>query len=166
MKRLLLAVCCVAAAALSLLAQAQPVLAQAQNDSLAGLIESGNRKAALDKIRSGADVNQAQPDGTTPVHWAVYKVDYELLQALLDKKAKVNVANQFGATPLAEAAQLADARLVKMLLDAGAEPEAANQDGETALMLALKTGELPIVEMLINKMPRLTRSRSFTTRPR
>ncbi len=151
MKRLLLAVCCVAAAALSLLAQAQPVLAQAQNDSLAGLIESGNRKAALDKIRSGADVNQAQPDGTTPVHWAVYKVDYELLQALLDKKAKVNVANQFGATPLAEAAQLADARLVKMLLDAGAEPEAANQDGETALMLALKTGELPIVEMLINK---------------
>lgn len=143
MKRLILAGFCVAAAA--------PLLAQTQKVSLAGLIESGNRRQALEMIRAGADVNAAQPDGTTPVHWAVYKVDYELLQALIGKKAKVSVANQFGATPLAEAAQLADAKMVKMLLDAGAEPEGANQDGETALMLAIKTGELPIVQMLIDK---------------
>ena len=92
---------------------------------------------------------QAQPDGTRPVHWAVYRVDYELLAALIAKKAKVDVTNEFGSTPLAEAVKLADARMVKMLLDAGAGPESANQDGETALMLAIKTGELPIVEMLI-----------------
>jgi len=154
MKRFNLAAFCIVAAGLPGLAQpglAQPVPPQTPKSSLADLIESGNRKAALDKIRSGADVNQAQPDGTTPVHWAVYKVDYELLQALIDKKAKVSAANQFGATPLAQAAQLADARLVKMLLDAGAEPEGANQDGETALMLAIKTGELPIVQMLLDK---------------
>ena len=111
--------------------------------------KTGNRKAALDRIRAGADVNEAQPDGTRPIHWAVYRVDYELLDALIAKKAKVDVANEFGSTPLAEAVKLADARMVKMLLDAGAGPEAANQDGETALMLAIKTGELPIVEMLI-----------------
>lgn len=142
MKHSILAVICVAAVAV-------PLLAQAQQDSLANLIEAGNRKAALEKIRAGADVNQAQPDGTTPVHWAVYHVDYDLLAALLAKRANVNVTNQFGSAPLAEAVQLADARLVKMLLDAGAQAEAANQDGETALMLAIKTGELPIVEMLI-----------------
>ena len=143
MRRSLLALFCVSAAAV-------PLLAQAQQDSLANLIEAGNRKAALEKIRAGADVNQAQPDGTTPVHWAVYHVDYDVLAALLARKANVNVTNQFGSAPLAEAVEVADARLVKMLLDAGAKPEAANQDGETALMLAIKTGDLPIVEMLIN----------------
>ena len=94
-------------------------------------------------------MNEAQPDGTRPIHWAVYRVDYELIDALIAKKAKVDVTNEFGSTPLAEAVKLADARMVKMLLDAGAGVEGANQDGQTALMLAIKTGELPIVEMLV-----------------
>jgi ankyrin repeat protein len=104
---------------------------------------------ALDRIHSGADVNEAQPDGTRAIHWAVYKVDYELIEALIAKKAKVDVTNEFGSAPLAEAVKLADARMVKMLLDAGAGVEAANEDGQTALMLAIKTGELPIVETLV-----------------
>jgi ankyrin repeat protein len=142
-KRFILAVLCMAAAV-------APVFAQTQKPSLADLIQSGNRKAALDRIRAGgADVNEAQPDGTRPIHWAVYKVDYELIEALISKKAKVDVTNEFGAAPLAEAVKLTDARMVKMLLDGGAKVEAANQDGQTALMLAIKTGELPIVEMLV-----------------
>jgi uncharacterized protein len=141
-KRLILGVLCVASAAL-------PILAQARNDSLADLIQAGNHKAALDKIRAGADVNEAQPDGTRPIHWAVYRVDYELLDALIAKKAKADVVNEFGSTPLAQAAMLGDPRMVKTLLDAGAGPEGADQDGQTALMLAIKTGELPVVEMLV-----------------
>ena len=118
-------------------------------EPLANLIEEGNHKAALAQIRAGADVNAAQPDGTRPIQWAVYRIDYELLDALIAKKAKVDVANEFGSTPLAEAAKLGDARMVRTLLDAGAQPDKPNQDGETALMLAIKTGELPVVEMLI-----------------
>jgi ankyrin repeat protein len=129
---------------------AAPALAQAQQGSLADLIQAGNRKAALEQIRAGADVNQAQPDGARPVHWAVYRVDYELLEALLARKAEVNVKNAFGSTPIAEAAKVAEARMMRMLLDAGAEPEGANDDGQTALMLAIQTGELPVVELLIN----------------
>src|SRR5678815_5272121 len=141
MKRFILTALVVIAAA--------PIWAQAQRDSLASLIQAGNRKVALEKIRSGADVNEAQPDGTRPIHWAVYRVDYELIAALIAKKAKVDVTNEFGSAPLAEAVKLADARMVKMLLDAGAGVEGANEDGQTALMLAIKTGELPIVEMLL-----------------
>lgn len=143
MKRCILAIFCAAAAA-------APLWAQAPKGSLATLIQEGNRKAALDLIRAGADVNEAQPDGTRPIHWAVYHVDYVLLDALIAKKAKVDVTNEFGSTPLAEAAKLGDARMAKTLLDAGARPDAPNQDGETALMLAIKTGELPVVQMLIN----------------
>jgi ankyrin repeat protein len=133
--------CCVIAVSLLVLTQTR--------GSLASLIQRGDRKAALEKIRAGADVNEAQPDGTRPIHWAVFKVDYELLDALIAKKAKADVTNEFGATPLAEAVKVTDARMVKALLDAGAGVEGANLDGETALMLAIKTGELPIVQMLI-----------------
>ena len=146
MKRSILAVFCVVAATSSVWAQAQ---LKTTPSSLADLIQTGNRKAALDQIRAGADVNAPQPDGTRPIAWAVYRVDYDLLDALIAKKANVNVTNEFGSTPLAEAVKLADERMVKTLLAAGAEPEGANQDGETALMLAIKTGDLPIVEMLI-----------------
>src|SRR5262245_56710716 len=113
-------------------------LGQSQTTTLADLIQAGNRKTALDRIRTGgADVNEAQPDGTRPIHWAVYRVDYELIEALIAKKAKVDVTNEFGSTPLAEAVRLADARMAKMLLDAGAGVEGANEDGQTALMLAI-----------------------------
>ncbi len=128
---------------------ALPAFAEVPKGSLATLIEEGHSKAALAQIRAGADVNEAQPDGTRPIHWAVYKLNYELLDALIAKKTKVDVANEFGSTPLGEAAKLADARMVKTLLDAGAKPDNPNQDGETPLMLAIKTGALPVVEMLI-----------------
>ena len=124
MKRSIFAIFCAVAAV--------PVWGQAPKDSLANLIQAGNRKAALERIRAGADVNEAQPDGTRPIHWAVEGVDYEILDALIAKKAKVEVANEFGSTPLAEAAKLGDARMVKTLLDAGARPDTPNQDGETA----------------------------------
>jgi ankyrin repeat protein len=145
MKRLSLAIFVMLVAAL-------PVLAQTPKGALASLIEAGNRKAALERIRAGAtvaDINEAQPDGTRPIHWAVHRVDYELLAALIAKKANLNIRNEFGSTPIALAAGLGDARMVKMLLDAGAEREGANPDGQTALMLAIKTGETAVVEMLI-----------------
>ena len=93
MKRFILAV-------VGMVAVAALFLAQAQQGKLASLIQAGNRKVALDMIRAGADVNEAQPDGTRPIHWAVYRVDYELLEALIAKKAKANVTNELGSTPL------------------------------------------------------------------
>jgi ankyrin repeat protein len=137
-----------ALACVCLLAAVAPAVGQSRN-SLADLIQAGNRQAALDRIRGGANVNEAQPDGTRPIHWAVYKVDYELVSALIARKASVDVVNEFGATPLAEAVKLADARMVRMLLDAGARVDRADENGQTALMLSIKTGELPIAEMLV-----------------
>src|SRR3954447_21269137 len=128
----------VALACVCMLAAVAPAVGQSRS-SLADLIQGGNRKAALDRIRAGADVNEAQPDGTRPIHWAVHRVDYELIAALIAKKANLNVRNEFGSAPIAQAAELADAKMVKMLLEGGAEPEGANPDGETALMLAIKT---------------------------
>ena len=153
MKRFSLAVLC--AAALGILVVVEAVLAQVQQvqkapRDLATLVQAGDTKLALEQIRAGAEVNRAQPNGTSPLMWAVYRADYEVAEALIAKKADVNVTNEFGATPLTEAARESNVRLVKMLLDAGAKVDSANPDGETALMMAISGGDLSIVEMLVN----------------
>src|SRR5215831_1274840 len=131
MKRCILAAICAIVASLLVLGQTRREAQARQREasskgSLATLIQKGDRKAALERIRAGADVNEAQPDGTRPIHWAVFKIDYELLDALIAKKAKADVTNEFGDTPLAEAVKVTDARMVKALLDAGAGIESAN----------------------------------------
>lgn len=119
------------------------------NASLADLIEAGDRTDALELLRVGANVNAAQDDGTTALHWAVYRVDAELTAMLLAREADPDAINEFGSTPLAEAVKIANPEIVAMLLDAGADPEAANEDGQTALMLATRTGETTVAELLI-----------------
>jgi len=146
-KRFKIVVLSVATAATLIVVQA--VLAQAPKD-LATVIQSGATKQALEQIRAGENVDQAQGDGSTPLLWAVNRADHEVTEALLAKKANPNVGNEFGALPLLEAARLSDARLVKMLLDAGAKVDSANPDGETALMVAIKGGNMSVVEMLVN----------------
>jgi ankyrin repeat protein len=123
--------------------------AAAADNSLAGLIQAGNRDAALKMIAGGADVNAAQGDGTTPLHWAVYKIDLDLTRALLQRGAKPNVINNYGSSPLAEAVKVANARLLEMLLDAGSNVEEPNQDGQTALMLAARAGSVEIADLLV-----------------
>src|SRR5688572_7171010 len=75
--------------------------------TLADRIEAGDRKKALEMIAAGANVNQAQPDGTTPLHWATYRVDRELVDRLLKRGARANVVNRYGASPLHEAVRVA-----------------------------------------------------------
>jgi len=129
---------------------ARPFMAQDQPGKLARTIQDGKRTAAFEMIRAGADVNEAQPDGTRPVHWAVYRVDHDLLALLIEKKAKVDVTNEFGYAPLSEAVKQGDARMVKMIMDAGSGTEAPNADGQTALMIAIRNGDLAIFQMLID----------------
>ena len=70
---------------------------------VADAIQKGRRDVALDLIAKGADVNAAQADGSTPLHWAAYKLDQELVQKLLDRGAKTDAMNEYGSSPIAEA---------------------------------------------------------------
>ncbi|HUF73776.1 MAG TPA: ankyrin repeat domain-containing protein [Gammaproteobacteria bacterium] len=116
---------------------------------LADLIQDGASRQALALIESGADVNEAQGDGTTPLHWAVYHIDTELVALLLERGADPNVINAYGSSPLGEAAKVAELGLVETLLDAGADPDALNADGQTVLMLAARSGSTEIARLLL-----------------
>jgi ankyrin repeat protein len=119
------------------------------DSTLADMIQSGRRAAALELLDSGTDVNATQNDGTTPLHWAVYHSDIPLVERLLEQGASAAVVNRYGSTPLTEAVKLANSELVEKLLDAGAEPDSPNEDGQTALMLAARTGSLEVAERLV-----------------
>ena len=122
--------------------------AQAQS-ALADRIQAGDRAAALAMIARDVEINQTQPDGTTPLHWAVYRVDRELVAALLKKGARAHVVNKYGASPLAEAVRIANLEMTGMLLEAGADANVANEDGQTALMLAARTGNVGVARLLV-----------------
>src|SRR5438552_4496172 len=138
--------------ALTCVLSAAVVTSFAQSESaLADRIEAGDRKAALEMIGKNASVNATQPDGSTPLHWAVYRVDEELVKALIARGAKADVVNAYGSSPLAEAARVANLNLVGMLLDAGADANRANEDGETPVMLAARTGAVKVAELLVRR---------------
>jgi uncharacterized protein len=124
-----------------------PLLAAAVD--LAALIRDGERKEALAAMRNGADVNTAQPDGTTPLMWAVSRPDIDLAKELLQRGAKPGGRNVLGATVLTEAIATNDKELIDLLLKAGADPNLGNDDDQTPLMLAARQGSLPIVEALV-----------------
>ena len=83
------------------------------------------------------------PDGTTPLHWAVRANDLETAQRLLRSGANPDAVNRYGVTPLSLAAENASAVLIQALLQAGAHPTGA------ILMVAARTGNAEAVQMLL-----------------
>jgi ankyrin repeat protein len=134
--------------------------AQAQSP-VADRIQAGDRGAALELLAKGADVNPTQADGTTPLHWAVYRFDRELVQTLLKKGARVNVVNRYGASPLSEAVRVANVEIAEMLLEAGADANVENEDGQTPLMLAARTGNVALAMRLVQRGADVNRRERF-----
>jgi uncharacterized protein len=116
---------------------------------LVDAVRQGRADVARDLVRQRVDVNAAQPDGTTPLHWAVEHGDRELVSLLLGAGANANAASAFGVTPLSLACRNGDAGVVGLLLRAGANPNAALRTGETPLMTAAQSGRVEVVAALV-----------------
>jgi len=111
----------------------------------------GDKEVLRSLLQKKADVNAAEADGTTALHWTSYRDDLESTDLLLRAGAKANAANDLGATPLWNASQNGNAAIVKRLLDAGANPNAALIAGETPVMVASRSGYPEVVELLLAK---------------
>ena len=116
---------------------------------LVDAVKSGDRAAAVALIERRADVNAAESDGTTPLHWAVHQNDLELVDRLLKAGANVKVTNDYGVTPMSEAAVIGNAVLIDHLLKAGADVESTNADGQTALMIVARTSFVDAARILL-----------------
>ena len=111
----------------------------------------GDADAVRALVQKGSDVNAAEGDGTTALHWAAHRDDLATVDILLRAGARVNAANDLGATPLWNASVNGNPALVARLLQAGADPNAALLLGETPLMVAARAGRAAVVEQLTAK---------------
>jgi ankyrin repeat protein len=127
------------------------VVAEAARPPLVDAAKKGDRAALGALLRDKADVNAADADGTTALHWASHHDDLDSAQLLLRGGANVNAANDLGATPLWIACENGSAAMVRTLLQAGADPNRALLRGETPLMVAARSGSAGVVEQLLAK---------------
>lgn len=123
-------------------------LAMAASDIADAVMRQDNsRVQAL--LKSRAEVNVAQADGSTALHWAAYHGDARTAAALLAAGAKPDVTTDTGMTPLGLACESGNAELVKVLLHGRADPNQTLANGETPLMMAARTGSVPILKLLL-----------------
>jgi hypothetical protein len=100
-------------------------------------------------LKSHADVNEAQPDGSTALHWAAYQGDPRTTASLLAAGANPGAVTDTGMTPLLLACEAGNAQLVEELLRAGADVNQTLRFGETPLMMAARTGSVPVLKLLL-----------------
>jgi uncharacterized protein len=117
--------------------------------NLIDAVKAGDSQAVRALLKQRANVNAAEADGMTALHWAVRANDMETAQLLLRSGANAKTANRYGVTPLALAAENGNAAIVETLIKAGADPNAALPEGETVLMTAARTGNAEVVKALI-----------------
>lgn len=100
-------------------------------------------------LRQQLDVDTAQADGATALHWAAYWNERDTLERLIGAGANVDAENDYGATPLWVACANRHAGIVARLLEDGANPNAGLRSGETLLMRCAHTGDAAAVRALL-----------------
>ncbi|HVB37563.1 MAG TPA: ankyrin repeat domain-containing protein, partial [Vicinamibacterales bacterium] len=102
-------------------------------------------------LLQGGDVNAAQGDGMTALHWAARDGNVELVQMLVYAGANLEATTRLGGyTPLHLAARDGRAEVVDALLNAGARAKATTSSGTTPLMLAAAAGNTAAVTALLH----------------
>jgi uncharacterized protein len=102
-------------------------------------------------LEKGADVNAAQGDGMTALHWAARQGEVATVAMLLHAGANVRATTRLGGyTPLLLASQMGHAPVIDLLVKAGADAKSASANGATALMLASASGRVDAVKALID----------------
>ncbi len=102
-------------------------------------------------LEQKADVNAAQADGMTALHWATYHDDVKTVKQLVAAGADAKAATRYGVTPLSLACTNGNTPIVELLLESGADANSKLPGAETALMTASRTGRLGPVKALISR---------------
>jgi uncharacterized protein len=134
---------------LSMLVSVAGPAASSADVRLLDAVRKADRKAVRELLQNRADVNAAQPDGSTALVLAADRNDLEVAGLLVRAKANVNAANEYGATALSVACAGGNIAMIELLLDAKADPNAALLSGETPLMTAVDKGNIDAVRALL-----------------
>jgi ankyrin repeat protein len=121
------------------------------DSQLADAAERSDRAEVRALLERQVDVNRAQGDGMTALHWAAHLDDLETAKILVRAGADVKAANRYGVTPLSLACTNGSEAMVVRLLEAGADPNTRLRGNETVLMTAARTGKPGPVKALLSR---------------
>ena len=122
----------------------------AQTSPLIAAVKANDPIAVQALLKQKADVNAAEADGTTALHWAARADNQEMVRVLLRAGASAKKANRYGVTPLQLAAVNGSLPIARVLIEAGADVNAALPEGETILMTAARTGRVEVLQALLD----------------
>ena len=124
--------------------------ATAHADLMDAVRSNDTRQALIELSSPETDVKMRMSDGTTPLHWAVYHGNLDLVEELVDAGADVNARNEYGSSPMSEAGVRADEEILRLLIDMDADVESPTLEGQTVLMSVVRTPKLRAAELLLN----------------
>ena len=113
----------------------------------------GDVETVRSLVKQGADVNAAQGDGMSALHWAAEEGGVELAEVLIQAGARVDALTRLGSyTPLHLASQRGHAAVVKVLLAAGADANAPTRTGAVRpLHFAAESGSVEALHALVDR---------------
>ena len=124
--------------------------AQQSASPVADAAARGDKAAVRDLLKQGADVNAAQGDGMSALHWAAERGDAELADLLVYGGANSGAVTRIGQyTPLHLAAKTGSPAVVQTLIKAGADVNVkSNPSGATPIHLAALAGSADVINLL------------------
>ena len=123
----------------------------AAESPIADAASRGDREAVKALLKEAADVNAAQGDGMTALHWAAMNGDLELAQMLIVAGANTRATTRLGSyTPLYLASQHGHGSVISALVKAGSDVKAGTPNGTTPLMVAAAAGKVDAVQALVD----------------
>lgn len=117
---------------------------------VADAAQRGEVETVRSLLRDGADVNAAQGDGMSALHWAAQSGQVEIIDVLLYAGANPEATTRLGSyTPLHLASRAGHGPAITRLLAGQADVEARTTTGVTALHYAAASGRADAVDALI-----------------
>jgi ankyrin repeat protein len=124
--------------------------ASTDGSRIADAAMSGDAAQVRALLTGGDDVNGAQGDGMTALHWAARRGDVDVVKMLLAAGANVRAITRLGNyTPLLLASEMGHAAVIDALAGAGADAKVTTASGVTPLMLAAASGQADAVKALL-----------------
>lgn len=106
---------------------------------------------ALAMVSHGAEINTADDDGMTLLHYAVRNYRYDFAEGIARLGIDLDLKNKKGKAALHLAIEKEDMRMIDALLDLGADPDLTDEKGWTVLDRLAEKGDRnsPVVQRLI-----------------
>ena len=111
---------------------------------------SSDLAEAKELLKSGLDINSANPDGLTALHQACIYDKLDVVEFLLEYEADINCTDPEGWTPLHCAAYCGYSDITKLLIERGANLSSLNSNCELPLDLAVDKPD--IFDLIHNAM--------------